>query len=190
VFQLLGPGFVPEPEGQIVWQQVSFNDANDGLGRSGLGTTGASARRLALQMDHQRRRGAGVAAFTWSRMSGATSAPPIHDFRHRPGRLLEDAAGVYRRSLRQDSSRPHPPCPGRLPAFPTEVPTPGRWIRSGRAKVVAPTTRMPDLSPILSNPIRWRQPRRPRTDARTRRTDVSQVRRGIDKPRPVTEAFA
>ena len=29
-----GPGFVLEPEGQVIWQQVSFRDANDGLGRS------------------------------------------------------------------------------------------------------------------------------------------------------------
>src|SRR5215472_13566185 len=42
--------------------------------------------------------------------------------------------------------------------------------------------------PILSNPIRWRPARRPRTEARPRRTDVSRVKKGIDKPRPVTEA--
>ena len=32
---VFGPGFVLEPQAQIVWQRVSFDDANDGLGRSG-----------------------------------------------------------------------------------------------------------------------------------------------------------
>jgi hypothetical protein len=51
-----------------------------------------------------------------------------------------------------------------------------------------PTT-LPKIGrPILSNPIRWRPARRPRTEARPRRTDVSRVKKGIDKPRPVTEA--
>src|SRR5215475_11600404 len=50
------------------------------------------------------------------------------------------------------------------------------------------TTRPKIGRPILSNPIRWRPARRPRTEARPRRTDVSRVKKGIDKPRPVTEA--
>src|SRR5215831_12384028 len=51
------------------------------------------------------------------------------------------------------------------------------------------STTLPKIGrPILSNPIRWRPARRPRTEARPRRTDVSQVKKGIDKPRPVTEA--
>ena len=44
---IFGPGFVLEPEAQIVWQRVSFDDANDGLGRSGWarrqGRAGGSA---------------------------------------------------------------------------------------------------------------------------------------------------
>src|SRR5215469_3421451 len=51
------------------------------------------------------------------------------------------------------------------------------------------STTLPKIGrPILSNPIRWRPARRPRTEARPRRTDISRVKKGIDKPRPVTEA--
>ena len=28
---MFGPGFVLEPQAQVVWQRVSFDDANDGL---------------------------------------------------------------------------------------------------------------------------------------------------------------
>jgi outer membrane autotransporter protein len=45
----LGPRFVLEPEAQIVWQQVSFNQANDGLGPVALGTTSGSTGRLGLR---------------------------------------------------------------------------------------------------------------------------------------------
>lgn len=45
----LGPRFVLEPEGQIIWQQVSFQDANDGLGPVGLGTTSGASGRLGLR---------------------------------------------------------------------------------------------------------------------------------------------
>jgi hypothetical protein len=56
-----------------------------------------------------------------------------------------------------------------------------------RAVGIKPRSRrLVDLS--SSNPIRWRPSRRPRTEARTRRNGHSQVERGIDKPRPVTEA--
>jgi outer membrane autotransporter protein len=44
-----GPRFVLEPEGQIIWQQVSFQDANDGLGPVGLGTTSGATGRLGLR---------------------------------------------------------------------------------------------------------------------------------------------
>ena len=46
---VLGPGFVLEPEGQIIWQRVSFNDANDGLGPVGLGTTSGASGRIGLR---------------------------------------------------------------------------------------------------------------------------------------------
>jgi outer membrane autotransporter protein len=36
---LFGPGFVLDPQAQILWQRVSFGDANDGLGEVALGTT-------------------------------------------------------------------------------------------------------------------------------------------------------
>ena len=36
---MFGPGFVLEPQAQIVWQRVSFDDANDGMGEVALGTT-------------------------------------------------------------------------------------------------------------------------------------------------------
>src|SRR5215831_21152257 len=75
------------------------------------------------------------------------------------------------------------------PAFPSEVPTPGRWIRPDRRFARGTRPRAREIGrPILSNPIRWRPARRPRTEARPRRTDVSREKKGIDKPRPVTEA--
>ena len=45
----LGPGFVIEPQAQIIWQKVSFEQRNDGLGDVALGdTTGADrAHRVA-----------------------------------------------------------------------------------------------------------------------------------------------
>ena len=45
----LGPRFVLEPQAQIIWQQVSFNQANDGLGPVGLGTTSGTTGRLGLR---------------------------------------------------------------------------------------------------------------------------------------------
>jgi outer membrane autotransporter protein len=45
----LGPRFVLEPQAQIIWQQVSFNQANDGLGPVALGTTSGSTGRLGLR---------------------------------------------------------------------------------------------------------------------------------------------
>jgi outer membrane autotransporter protein len=45
----LGPRFVLEPQGQIIWQQVSLNQANDGLGPVALGTTSGSTGRVGLR---------------------------------------------------------------------------------------------------------------------------------------------
>ncbi|WP_084788972.1 autotransporter outer membrane beta-barrel domain-containing protein [Bradyrhizobium sp. Cp5.3] len=45
----LGPGFVLEPQGQIVWQRVSFDGANDGLGDVALGSTSGASGRLGLR---------------------------------------------------------------------------------------------------------------------------------------------
>ena len=45
----LGPGFVLEPEAQIVWQRVSFDDANDGPGEVALGTTSGASGRIGLR---------------------------------------------------------------------------------------------------------------------------------------------
>jgi outer membrane autotransporter protein len=45
----LGPRFVLEPQGQIIWQQVSFENANDGLGPVGLGTTSGPTGRVGLR---------------------------------------------------------------------------------------------------------------------------------------------
>ena len=36
-FPQWGPGFVIEPQGQIAWQKVSFEQRNDGLGEVALG---------------------------------------------------------------------------------------------------------------------------------------------------------
>jgi outer membrane autotransporter protein len=44
-----GPRFVLEPEGQIIWQRVSFDDANDDLGPVALGTTSGASGRLGLR---------------------------------------------------------------------------------------------------------------------------------------------
>ena len=44
-----GPRFVLQPEGQIIWQQVSFHDADDGFGTIGLGTTSGATGRLGLR---------------------------------------------------------------------------------------------------------------------------------------------
>jgi outer membrane autotransporter protein len=45
----LGPRFVLEPQAQIIWQQVSFKQANDGLGPVGLGTTSGPTGRVGLR---------------------------------------------------------------------------------------------------------------------------------------------
>jgi outer membrane autotransporter protein len=45
----LGPRFVLEPQAQIIWQQVSFSQANDGLGPVGLGTTSGPTGRVGLR---------------------------------------------------------------------------------------------------------------------------------------------
>jgi len=46
---LFGPGFVMEPQAQIVWQQVSFQDGNDGLGEVALGATSGASGRIGLR---------------------------------------------------------------------------------------------------------------------------------------------
>jgi outer membrane autotransporter protein len=46
---VFGPGFELEPQAQIIWQQVSFDNANDGLGPVGLGTTSGATGRLGLR---------------------------------------------------------------------------------------------------------------------------------------------
>jgi hypothetical protein len=46
---LFGPAFVLEPEAQTVWQQVSFDDANDGLGDVALGTTSGASGWIGLR---------------------------------------------------------------------------------------------------------------------------------------------
>ncbi len=46
---MFGPGFVLEPQAQIIWQHVSFDDANDGLGEVALGTTSGASGRIGLR---------------------------------------------------------------------------------------------------------------------------------------------
>ena len=46
---MFGPGFVLEPQAQIVWQRVSFDDANDGLGQVALGTTSGASGRIGVR---------------------------------------------------------------------------------------------------------------------------------------------
>ncbi len=45
----LGPRFVLEPQGQILWQHVSFTQANDGLGAVALGSTSGATGRLGVR---------------------------------------------------------------------------------------------------------------------------------------------
>ncbi|WP_426612191.1 autotransporter outer membrane beta-barrel domain-containing protein [Bradyrhizobium sp. McL0616] len=45
----LGAGFTLEPQVQIIWQRVAFDDANDGLGQVGMGTTSGPIGRLGLR---------------------------------------------------------------------------------------------------------------------------------------------
>jgi outer membrane autotransporter protein len=45
----LGPRFVLEPQAQIIWQQVTLNQDNDGLGPVALGTTSGATGRLGLR---------------------------------------------------------------------------------------------------------------------------------------------
>ena len=46
---MFGPGFVLEPQAQVVWERVSFDDANDGLGEVALGTTSGASGRIGLR---------------------------------------------------------------------------------------------------------------------------------------------
>jgi outer membrane autotransporter protein len=43
------PDFIFEPQGQILYQHVSFGQANDGLGDVGLGGTTSETGRLGLR---------------------------------------------------------------------------------------------------------------------------------------------
>ena len=45
----LGPGFVIEPQGQILWQKVSFRHDYDGLGDVALGDTTGPSGRIGLR---------------------------------------------------------------------------------------------------------------------------------------------
>jgi outer membrane autotransporter protein len=45
----LGPGFVIEPQGQILWQKVSFHHEYDGLGDVALGNTAGPSGRAGLR---------------------------------------------------------------------------------------------------------------------------------------------
>jgi hypothetical protein len=74
--------------------------------------------------------------------------------------------------------------------LPPEARSRRRDAGSGQAaiRVVATDHAHPRLADLSSlNPIRWRSSHRPRTEAKSRRR-MSQVERGIDKQRPVTEA--
>ncbi len=50
-FPQLGPGFVLEPQGQILWQKVSFRNAYDGLGDVALGDTTGPSGRIGLKTE-------------------------------------------------------------------------------------------------------------------------------------------
>jgi len=44
-----GPGFVLEPQAQVLWQWVGFDSGNDGLGPVALGTTSTTTARVGLK---------------------------------------------------------------------------------------------------------------------------------------------
>jgi outer membrane autotransporter protein len=44
-----GPHFVIEPQGQIIWQQISFGTTNDNFGSVDLGTTSGPTGRLGVR---------------------------------------------------------------------------------------------------------------------------------------------
>ena len=69
---LLGPGFVLEPQGQILWQWVGFDRGNDGLGPVSLGTTSGLTGRIGTQrqMDHRCRQRTDLAALCPHRLLG------------------------------------------------------------------------------------------------------------------------
>ena len=46
---LFGPGFVLEPQAQVLWQWTSFDAGNDGLGPVALGTSSETTARLGLK---------------------------------------------------------------------------------------------------------------------------------------------
>jgi outer membrane autotransporter protein len=46
---IFGPGFVLEPQAQVLWQHVSFDQANDGLGAVALGSTSGASGRIGLR---------------------------------------------------------------------------------------------------------------------------------------------
>jgi len=46
---VLGPSFVLEPQAQVLWQYVSFDSGNDGLGPVALGTTSETTARVGLK---------------------------------------------------------------------------------------------------------------------------------------------
>jgi len=45
----LGPQFILEPQGQVIWQHTSFQPADDGLGRVALGSTSGVTGRLGVR---------------------------------------------------------------------------------------------------------------------------------------------
>ena len=45
----LGPRFVLEPQAQIIWQQVTLNQANDGQGPVALGSTSGPTGRIGVR---------------------------------------------------------------------------------------------------------------------------------------------
>jgi outer membrane autotransporter protein len=45
---LVGP-YMLEPQAQIIWQQVTFQESNDGLGPIGLGSTSGATGRLGVR---------------------------------------------------------------------------------------------------------------------------------------------
>ena len=46
---MFGPGFVLEPQAQIVWQHVSLDDTNDRFGEIALGSTSGASGRIGLR---------------------------------------------------------------------------------------------------------------------------------------------
>jgi outer membrane autotransporter protein len=81
----LGPRFVLEPQAQIIYQQVAFGEASDGVGSVALGSTSGPTGRRSRHVDHRRRQRSGLATLRARQpLAGLGRRGDDHVW-HRPG---------------------------------------------------------------------------------------------------------